>query len=57
VTERATSGRVVPVHNLRDYFRESIGTAIDNQGVNVDDHAAHYPAQKSCMRIRAIVTA
>jgi hypothetical protein len=42
VTERATSGRVVPVHNLRDYFRESIGTAIDNQGVNVDDHAAHY---------------
>jgi len=42
VTERAMSGRVLPVHNLRDYFRESIGTAIDNQGVIVDDHAAHY---------------
>jgi hypothetical protein len=42
VTERATTGRVVPVHNLRDYFRESIDSAIDNQGVNVDDHAAHY---------------
>jgi hypothetical protein len=42
VTERAMSGRVLPVQNLRDYFRESIDTAIDNQGVNVDDHAAHY---------------
>ena len=42
MTEQAMSGRVLPVHNLRDYFRESIDTAIDNQGVNVDDHAAHY---------------
>lgn len=40
--ERATSGRVLPVQNLRDYFRESIDTAIDNQRVNVNDHAAHY---------------
>lgn len=36
------SDRVMPVHNLRDYFRESIDAAIDNQGVNVDPHAAHY---------------
>ncbi len=42
MTERATSGRVVPVHNLRDYFRESIDSAIDKQGVDVDPHAAHY---------------
>jgi len=34
--------RVVPVHNLRDYFRESIDAAIEHQGVNVDPHAAHY---------------
>lgn len=40
--ERATSGQVLPVQNLRDYFRESIDTAIDNQSVNVNDHAAHY---------------
>lgn len=33
---------VVQVHNLRDYFRESIDTVIDNQGVDVDPHAAHY---------------
>lgn len=33
---------VVPVHNLREYFRASIDTAIDNQGVDVDPHAAHY---------------
>jgi len=31
---------VVAVHNLRDYFRESIGAAIENQGVDVDPHAA-----------------
>lgn len=37
-----TSDRVVSVHNLRDYFRESIDTAIENQGVKVDPHAAHY---------------
>ena len=36
------SGRVVPVHNLRDYFRESIDSAIENQGVDVDPHATHY---------------
>ena len=36
------SGRVVPVHNLRDYFRESIDSAIGKQGVDVDPHAAHY---------------
>jgi hypothetical protein len=42
MTARATSGRVVPVHNLRDYFRESVDSAIGNQGVDVDPHAAHY---------------
>ena len=36
------SDRVVPVHNLRDYFRESIEAAIEHQGVKVDPHAAHY---------------
>ena len=38
----ATSGRVMPVSNLRDYFRESIDAAIDRQGVRVDPHATHY---------------
>ena len=36
------SDRVVPVRNLRDYFRESIDAAIEQQGVRVDPHAAHY---------------
>ena len=36
------SDRVVPVQNLRDYFRESIDAAIEHQGVKVDPHAAHY---------------
>ncbi len=38
----AASDRVVRVHNLRDYFRESIDAAMDKQGVDVDAHAAHY---------------
>ncbi len=38
----AAGERVVQVHNLRDYFRESIDAVIDNQGVDVDPHAAHY---------------
>lgn len=42
MTVSAAVERVVPVRNLRDYFRESIDAAIDNQGVDVDPHAAHY---------------
>ncbi|MCH6548301.1 MAG: hypothetical protein IH812_00560 [Proteobacteria bacterium] len=38
----ATSERVVQVYDLRDYFRESIDAVIDNQGVDVGPHAAHY---------------
>ena len=38
----AAGDRVVQVHNLRNYFRESIDAAIDSQGVDVDPHAAHY---------------
>ncbi|MCH8334284.1 MAG: hypothetical protein IIC61_00135 [Proteobacteria bacterium] len=42
MTCHTVSDRVVPVHNLRDYFRESINAAIEHQGVEVDPHAAHY---------------
>ena len=34
--------RVVPVHSLTEYFRESVETVIDKQQVDVDPHAAHY---------------
>jgi hypothetical protein len=34
--------RVVPVTNLRDFFRESISSAIDNQSARVDPHTSHY---------------
>ncbi len=34
--------RVVPVHNLKDYFRTSIEDVIERQGVEVDPHASHY---------------
>ena len=40
--DRSSYDRVMPVHNLRDYFRTSIDDAIAEQGVDVDPHATHY---------------
>lgn len=40
--DRSSHGRVMPVHNLRDYFRASIDDVIAEQGVHVDPHATHY---------------
>jgi len=42
MTSPSASDRVMPVHNLRDYFRESVDAAIKHQGVCVDPHASHY---------------
>lgn len=39
---RSGHGRVMPVYNLRDYFRTSMDEVIARQGVDVDPHAAHY---------------
>ncbi|MDH3554152.1 MAG: hypothetical protein OER22_16190, partial [Gammaproteobacteria bacterium] len=39
---RPNHDRVVPVHNLRDYFRASIEDVVEKQGVEVDPHATHY---------------
>ena len=40
--DRTVDRRVVPVHDLRDYFRTSIDDVIVKQGVDVDPHATHY---------------
>ena len=40
--DRSRHGRVMPVHNLQDYFRTSIDDVIAEQGVDVDPHATHY---------------
>lgn len=42
MTHQTARDRVVPVRNLRDFFRESIDAALVKQGVRVDPHAAHY---------------
>ncbi|MEX2495430.1 MAG: hypothetical protein WD448_05035 [Woeseia sp.] len=42
MTHREAVEYVVPVENLRDYFRESMDAAIDKQGAKVDPHATHY---------------
>jgi hypothetical protein len=38
----STTGQVMPVRNLREYFRQSIDDAINRQRVAVDSHATHY---------------
>lgn len=38
----STHGRVVPVKDLCDYFRNSIDAAVAQQSVSVDPHATHY---------------
>lgn len=40
--ERSQHSRVVPVHDLRDYFRMSVDDVIEKQGVELDPHATHY---------------
>ena len=40
--ERGPGDRVQPVHNLTEFFRQSVDEAIDRNGVEVDPHAAHY---------------
>jgi hypothetical protein len=42
VGEFSGHGRVMPVRNLCDYFRQSIDTVIEQQGVTLDPHATHY---------------
>jgi hypothetical protein len=42
MTHGGTTERVMPVPNLRDYFRKSIDEAITKQRVEVHPHAAHY---------------
>lgn len=42
MTAWSTHGRVVPVKDLCDYFRNSIDAAVAQQRVSVDPHATHY---------------
>lgn len=42
MSHTAVDDRIVPVTNLRDFFRESVALAIENQGVQVDPHTSHY---------------
>lgn len=42
MVDRSGHDRVLPVYNLRDYFRTSVDQVIAKQGVAVDPHAAHY---------------
>ena len=37
-----TNGRVVPVNNLVEYFRDELHTALAHQHVAIDEHTAHY---------------
>ena len=38
----SANNRVEQIANLRDYFRRSVEDVMENQGVDMDPHAAHY---------------
>ncbi len=40
VTQR--NSKVVAIRDLREFFRESVDCALNNQRIAVDDHTAHY---------------
>lgn len=40
--KRSGHSRVVPVHNLKDFFRTSIDDVVAKQGVSLDPQATHY---------------
>lgn len=40
--KQSANNCVEQVANLRDYFRRSVEDVIDNRGVDMDPHAAHY---------------
>lgn len=42
MVERGSRDRVVRVHNLQEYFYDSVNNAVTRQCVEVDPHAAHY---------------
>jgi len=42
MNDRGTRDRVVRVHNLQEYFHESISDVVARQRVEIDPHAAHY---------------
>lgn len=42
MVERGSRDRVVRVHNLHEYFYDSVNNAVTRQCVEVDPHAAHY---------------
>jgi hypothetical protein len=37
-----TNGRMIDVRNLREFFRDSVHTALEQQNVGVEDHTEHY---------------
>ncbi len=51
--ERSGYGRVMPVHNLQDYFRTTIDEAIAGQGVAIDPHTTHYVVNMMTMFSRS----
>lgn len=40
--EQDSGGRVVPVNNLTEYFRDELHSALAHQKASLDDHTAHY---------------
>jgi hypothetical protein len=42
MTERSASAQVLPVANLREFFRDSLHSALERQHLEVEDQTEHY---------------
>ena len=51
--EQGTNGRVLPVNNLTEYFRDELAGALAHQHVAIDDHTAHYVVNMLTLFARA----
>jgi hypothetical protein len=37
-----TGQRIIPSHNVREFFRDSVGEALSKQSLQAEDHTVHY---------------
>lgn len=47
------SSRIIPSHNVREFFRDSVGEALSKQSVQAEDHTVHYVVEMLTLFTRA----
>lgn len=45
--------RIIPSHNVREFFRDSVGEALSKQSIQAEDHTVHYVVELLTLFTRA----